>query len=190
MSPRRREQGKCPHGPEARIRFIIGCVANIILALGANLGDPEQAFRRALNSLADDHELVATSRLYRTRPVGPPQPEFLNMAAILDVACPLVGFLDRCLRLEVEAGRERENEVRWGPRVLDLDLCLARGVIHRGPLLVLPHPRLHERSFVLAPAAEIAPGWIHPLIGRTLEDLAREAERREPGGILGVERFI
>jgi len=175
--------------PGSEFRFIIDCVANIILALGANLGEPEQAFRRALDSLADDHQLVATSRLFRTRPVGPPQPEFLNMAAILDVACPLVGFLERCLRLEAEAGRERENEARWGPRVLDLDLCLARGVIHRGPLLVLPHPRLHERSFVLAPAAEIAPDWIHPHLGQTLAGLARKAEERDPDAILGVEAF-
>jgi len=164
-------------------------MAKILLALGANLGEPERAFRRALAELEEDHELVATSRLYRTRAVGPPQPEFLNMAALFNVASPLVRFLERCQQLEVEAGRTREREVRWGPRVLDLDLCLARGVIHRSPHLVLPHPRLHERAFVLAPATEIAPDWIHPLIGRALAELAREAEERDPNAILGVEAF-
>ena len=164
-------------------------MTQIILGLGANIGDPERAFRRAVESLARDHRLVASSRLYRTRPVGPEQPDFVNAAVLFDPRCPLIEFFDLCQRLEMEAGRKRLHEDRWGPRPLDLDHCIAHDVIHRSPRLTLPHPRLHERVFALAPAAEVAPDWVHPLIGRTLADLAHEAEQKDPGAIIGVEAF-
>ena len=90
--------------------------------------------------------------------------------------------------MEAIAGRDRVTEVRWGPRPLDIDLLLIRGVIHRGPRLELPHPRLAERAFALVPAAEIVPDWIHPIVGRTLRELAYEAGARAPGAVWKVEK--
>jgi 2-amino-4-hydroxy-6-hydroxymethyldihydropteridine diphosphokinase len=148
----------------------------ILIGLGGNLGDPPTAFRAALEALGRRAGVVAVSALYRSEPVGPPQPRYSNQVVRLEVDGPLVGVLDTCQRLESEAGRDRTREQRWGPRPLDLDLLMAPGLVCRGPRLTLPHPRLHERAFALVPAAEIAPEWVHPLLHRTLADLARDID--------------
>jgi len=149
----------------------------LLLGLGGNVGDPPGAFRAALSALGLEHRLVALSRLYRTEPVGPPQPRYWNMAARLELEGPLLGLLDTCQGLERQAGRERSSEVRWGPRPLDLDLLVSPGVVHRGPRLELPHPMFHRRAFALVPAAEVAPAWVLPGSVRSLEELAAEASR-------------
>ncbi len=161
----------------------------LLLGLGGNIGSPEEAFRAALLSLGLEHEILALSHLYRTRPVGPEQPDFFNLAAVLDLGCPPSEFLESCRRLEADAGRDRESEQRWGPRVLDLDLLLAESVVCRGPSLVLPHPRFHERAFALAPAAEVAQDWMHPILGLTVGDLADTALRADPEAIIEVLSF-
>lgn len=162
---------------------------NLLLGLGGNIGDPEGAFRKALLSLGRMHRVLAVSRLYRTRPVGPEQPVFLNLAATIELRGPLPTLLADCHCLEEESGRDRSCEQRWGPRALDLDLLLADSVVCRGPKLVLPHPRMHERVFTLAPAAEVAPEWMHPLLGSTVAALLESASREQPDAIVGVESF-
>jgi 2-amino-4-hydroxy-6-hydroxymethyldihydropteridine diphosphokinase len=152
----------------------------IVIGLGANLGDPERAFARALAELDREHRVAAVSSLYRSRAVGPDQPDFLNLCALLDLEQPPLALLARCLALESEAGRDRSREQRWGPRVLDLDLLIARDVVHRGPRLELPHPRLAERQFALAPASELVGGWLHPSAGITVAALLDRASRRTP----------
>lgn len=152
----------------------------LLLGLGGNLGDPPRAFRVALAALGREHRVTAASRLYRTEPEGPPQPRYWNMVVRLDLERPLLDLLDTCQGLERAAGRERSGEGRWGPRPLDLDLLASPGVVHRGPRLELPHPRFHRRAFALVPAAEVAPGWVLPGSGRTLEELAVEATRGGP----------
>jgi len=161
----------------------------LLLGLGGNISSPEEAFRAALLRLGLKHQILALSRLYRTRPVGPEQPDFFNLAAVLDLGCPPYEFLESCRRLEADAGRDRASEQRWGPRVLDLDLLLAESVVCRGPSLVLPHPRFHERAFALAPAAEVASDWTHPLLGLTVGDLADDALRADPNAIIEVLSF-
>jgi 2-amino-4-hydroxy-6-hydroxymethyldihydropteridine diphosphokinase len=162
---------------------------HLLIGLGGNIGDPEGTLRRALVSLSEEYRVVAVSRLYRTRPVGPEQPDFSNVAAVIELRRSLPALLATCHRLEEESGRNRSRERRWGPRALDIDLLLAEGVVCRGRKLVLPHPRLHERVFALAPAAEVAPEWTHPLLGRTVRRLADDARERDPGAIVEVLSF-
>jgi len=161
----------------------------ILIGLGGNLGEPRKAFAQALEGLAIEGRVLAVSRLWRTRPVGPSQPEYLNAAALIDWAAGPRSLLDRCRELEAATGRDRAQEERWGPRTLDLDLLIVASMVCRGPDLEIPHPRLHERRFALEPAAELAPDWIHPLIGLTIEELAERERQREPDAILDVSSF-
>ena len=164
-------------------------MVRVVLGLGSNMGDSRKAFSECLQTLAAEGRVIAVSRLWRTRAVGPPQPDYLNAAALVAWPAGPRALLGRCLELETAAGRDRSAEARWGPRVLDIDLLLAELVVCRGPILALPHPRLHERRFALEPAAEVTPNWTHPLLGRTISDLANEARNREPDAILEVSNF-
>ncbi|HMM21543.1 MAG TPA: 2-amino-4-hydroxy-6-hydroxymethyldihydropteridine diphosphokinase [Selenomonadales bacterium] len=130
----------------------------IILGLGSNVGDREGNIRAALEALAryPDIELIAVSSLYETAPVGfTDQPDFLNAAARISTALEPLELLQVCLGIERDLGRVRE--VKWGPRTMDIDLLIYDAVELASEQLTLPHPRLHERCFVLVPLAEIAP---------------------------------
>jgi 2-amino-4-hydroxy-6-hydroxymethyldihydropteridine diphosphokinase len=149
------------------------------VALGSNLGDREAVLRRALASLAATPgvERVQASALYETEPVGPPQGPYLNAVAALDTALDAFALLARLRELERESGRVRGPE-RNAPRTLDLDLLLFGGDCIDTPELTVPHPRLHERAFVLVPLAELAPDAKHPrLRARISELLARLPDR-------------
>jgi len=161
----------------------------VVLGLGGNVGDSQRIFSDCLETLATDGRILKVSRLWRTRAVGPRQPDYLNAAAIVEWPTGLHSLLARCHELEAGAGRDRGLEERWGPRALDLDLLLAETAVCRGPELELPHPRFHRRRFALEPAAEVAPNWVHPLLGLTIEALAEEARQREPDAILEVLSF-
>jgi len=161
----------------------------ILIGLGGNLGHPKVAFEQALKALAEEGRVMSVSRLWRTRPIGPSQPDFLNAAALIDWPAGPKRLLDRCREFEAAAGRDRAQEERWGPRILDLDLLIARSAVCRGPDLEIPHPRLHERRFALEPAAEVAPNWVHPILGLTIEALAENARQSEPDAILEVMSF-
>ena len=128
------------------------------LSLGGNEGDVTGAFRLALKRLASTPgvEVVARSGVWRTPPWGKTdQPDFLNMAAALRTRLSARGLLDLCQDIEREGGRQRHE--RWGPRTLDIDIITFGDAHVDEPDLVVPHPRAAERSFVLAPLAEIAP---------------------------------
>ena len=146
--------------------------ADVLLALGSNLGDRDAALRRALGSLATAGvEVSRVSAFIETAPVGGPrQDDFLNAAAHVRTTLTPQALLELLKRLEAEAGRDFEA-VRWGPRPLDLDLLLYGEQCVETASLTVPHPRLHERRFVLVPAVEIAPDWVHPRLGRTLREL-------------------
>jgi 2-amino-4-hydroxy-6-hydroxymethyldihydropteridine diphosphokinase len=143
----------------------------VAIALGANQGEPPGAFARALAALSRDARVLARSRLYRTAPVGPPQPDYINAAALLETELPPGALLERLLALERAEGRDRAREIPGGPRPLDLDLLLYGDLCIDSAPLVVPHPRMHQRRFVLAPLSEIAPGLVHPGSGETIAAL-------------------
>jgi 2-amino-4-hydroxy-6-hydroxymethyldihydropteridine diphosphokinase len=145
------------------------------VGLGANLGDRERALRAAVGALAAEHgvELVAVSTLRDTEPFGvDEQPRFLNGVVALDTSLPARELLDLLLALEQRFGRVRVPG-EHGPRTLDLDLLLYGGEEIDEPGLTVPHPRLHERRFVLEPLGELAPGLVVPGRGDVESLLAR-----------------
>lgn len=136
------------------------------VALGANLDDPADQVERAFPELArlTQTRLVARSALYLTKPVGyTEQPDFINAVALIETALSPRQLLDELLAIEQRHGRRRE--FRNAPRTLDLDLLLYNGLVMHEPGLTLPHPRMHERAFVLAPLVEIAPDCLIPGVG-------------------------
>jgi 2-amino-4-hydroxy-6-hydroxymethyldihydropteridine diphosphokinase len=143
--------------------------STVYLSLGGNLGDPAKSMGAALRMLdADaDTRVTGVSSLYRTPPWGKlDQPDFLNAAAAISTGLAPRALLDLCLDAERRLKRVREE--RWGPRLIDIDiLVFGDRVIHETGLEV-PHPRMLERAFVLAPLAEIAPGLV--VGGRSVAD--------------------
>lgn len=129
------------------------------LGLGSNLGDRAAHLRLALSGMPD---LVAVSPVYETEPVGGPpgQEPYLNVVAELDTALSPRALLALAHRLEEEAGRTRT--VRWGPRTLDVDVLLVDDLVVNDEDLVIPHPRLWERRFVVEPLADLAPELVPP----------------------------
>jgi 2-amino-4-hydroxy-6-hydroxymethyldihydropteridine diphosphokinase len=136
--------------------------ASTYLALGSNLGDRLATLQRAVDLLAGRPgiEVRRSSRVYETEPVGPPQPAYLN--AVIEVRTDLAprDLLAACLAVETELGRVRAE--RWGPRTLDVDVLTYEDRFVDEPDLVIPHPRMHERAFVLVPLLELEPDPVLP----------------------------
>ena len=151
------------------------------IALGSNLpstyGPPEANLREAMTRLTTLGRVTAVSTFHVTDPVGYlDQPRFLNAAALLDTNLPPLDLLHQLLSIEQAMGRDRSTAPPKGPRIIDLDLLLytdehGAGHILQTPELTLPHPALHQRRFVLAPLAEIAPTLQHPTLRQTIANL-------------------
>ncbi|MBI3095354.1 MAG: 2-amino-4-hydroxy-6-hydroxymethyldihydropteridine diphosphokinase [Rhodocyclales bacterium] len=149
------------------------------IALGANLGDPVATVQAAILALRElpQTEFAAASSLYRTAPVGlRHQPDFINAVVELIAVAPAPTLLQALFEIEARFGRRRS--VKNAPRTLDLDLLLYGDELSDDPDLTLPHPRLHERAFVLAPLAEIAPQLVIPGRGAVAELLLRCADQQ------------
>lgn len=142
-----------------------------VLGLGSSLGDREAALRLAVRALDADPltRVVASSRLYRTQPVGAAGGHFVNGAVKVSTHHSARGLLALCKRVEAVAGRR--PSIRWGDRVLDVDILVFGTRLRRGRALVLPHPGLLERRFALVPAQEVAPDLVVPGDGRPLSEI-------------------
>jgi len=143
---------------------------NAAFGLGSNLGDRRVHLEAAVRGLAAAGEVVRVSSFRETVPEGgPPQPDYLNAAMIVATERAPRELL--ALAREIERREGRKRGVRWGPRTLDIDLLLCGDLVLTEPDLILPHPRLKERLFVLEPLAEIALDWPVPGLGRTVGQL-------------------
>jgi len=155
----------------------------VFLALGANLGDREANMRRALELLAERCPVTAASSLYRSEAVvpkgAPPGPEYLNAAVEASTDLPPLELLRFVKEIERRIGRRPAE--RWAARPIDIDILLYGDEIVETRELVVPHERMAERPFVMAPLAELAPDVVHP-VGETIGELARRA------GSAGTER--
>jgi 2-amino-4-hydroxy-6-hydroxymethyldihydropteridine diphosphokinase len=142
----------------------VGREHKAFVGLGANLGDRRASLDRALELLSGDGtRVVAVSRYRETDPVGyVDQPRFLNAAALVETELSPRDLLDRLLAIERELGRVRGEGPRFGPRTIDLDLLLYDDAVIEEPMLSVPHPRLHERRFVLEPLHELDPALVVP----------------------------
>ncbi len=149
------------------------------IALGSNLGDRQAVIDAAVRDISqvDGTRLIELSSILETAPIAPDESQrslggaYLNAVAEIETELPPRELLNRLLEIEQRHGRVRRDDERWGPRTLDLDLLLYGDLVLDEPGLTVPHPRLHERDFVLRPLAEIAPHLVHPTLGRTVQYL-------------------
>jgi 2-amino-4-hydroxy-6-hydroxymethyldihydropteridine diphosphokinase len=146
------------------------------IALGSNLGDSLYILKSALHVLAETPgiQVQAQSPVYQTVAVGPPQPDYLNLCALLLTRLDPKTLLATLLSVETQFGRVRRE--RWGPRLLDIDLLLFDDFVLSQPGLDIPHPRMAQRAFVLVPLSDIAPDWIEPCSGQTIATLAQQVD--------------
>jgi 2-amino-4-hydroxy-6-hydroxymethyldihydropteridine diphosphokinase len=162
----------------------VGTVAAV--ALGSNLAAPVGTCDRAANlreavaRLGDLGRVMAISSFYDTAPVGYlDQPRFLNGAVLLETELEPEELLEGLMEIERAMGRDRTGVIAKGPRVIDLDLLLFGGLVLETTALTVPHPAMRERRFVLEPLAEVAPGMVDPVTGRTVAELLVELGSRE-----------
>ena len=160
--------------------------ARALVSFGANLGEPARQIKEAVARLRKNKKIrfQKASSFYLTEPVGPvPQPPFVNAVAEWATELEPEEVLGILLRVEREMGRERT--LRWGPRAIDLDLLLFSDRIVEIPGLNVPHPRMHERRFILEPLAEVAPEAVDPRSGKSAAELLAGL----PGGGPWVRRL-
>jgi 2-amino-4-hydroxy-6-hydroxymethyldihydropteridine diphosphokinase len=148
-------------------------MAIVYVGLGSNLGDRHKNCLRAIE-LLKQHGLLVTkqSSLYETEPWGlTEQPEFVNMAVEIETELAPEALLALLKNIEKDMGRR--NTVRWGPRIMDLDILLYDDIIMNTDALTIPHPLMHEREFVLRPLSEIAEEKVHPVLKKKIGDLLK-----------------
>jgi len=146
------------------------------IGLGSNLGGRRKSIHAAVDALRAEEGIfnIDLSSLHETEPVGGPdgQENFLNAAAMIETILSADALFELMQEVENQLGRQRLQH--WGPRTIDLDLLLFDDEVIRTSNLVIPHPRMHERMFVLAPLVEIGPRAVHPIIRKSVTELFRE----------------
>jgi 2-amino-4-hydroxy-6-hydroxymethyldihydropteridine diphosphokinase len=158
-----------------QIELTKSTMQTIFLGLGTNLGDRAANLQAAIAGLAEKLVVTAVSPLYQTPPWGiTDQPDFLNLCLAAETELPPAELLAFVKNLEVELGRQPTE--RWGPRLIDIDILFYASQIVETETMTIPHPRLAERAFVLRPLADIAPDFVHPVLGETIAALAGKVE--------------
>ena len=148
----------------------------VYLGLGSNLGDRQQNLQTAVDELGKIIKLTAASAVYETPPWGvTDQPAFLNACVRGETELEAEALLDEIKQIEQTVGRTKTY--RWGPREIDIDILFYGDEIISSQRLTIPHPRLHERDFVLVPLNDIAPGIIHPKLGQTLTQMLNQFDQ-------------
>jgi 2-amino-4-hydroxy-6-hydroxymethyldihydropteridine diphosphokinase len=145
---------------------------NVFIGIGSNQGDKHQNISSAVDLLRQRPQILIqrVSSLYRTEPVGfKEQDWFLNGVLCVATELPAEALLRATMEIEQSLGRLRSAQ--WGPRTIDLDLLFYGSLQLESSCLTVPHPRLHDRRFVLVPLVEIAPEWVHPVLDRSMRDL-------------------
>ena len=151
-------------------------MSQVILLLGSNLGDKQQHLRNGIASLAARVSISDVSRIYNSAPFGgPAQPWFLNIAVRGATRLEPIELLRFVKAIEKAEGRN-DDEVRWGPRPLDIDIILMGGLVFRSPELTIPHQSMAERRFCLVPVSEIAPDLAVPPDGPTVRELLERCQ--------------
>jgi 2-amino-4-hydroxy-6-hydroxymethyldihydropteridine diphosphokinase len=149
----------------------------VYLALGANLGERTSNLRRAVEALPPAVSVLARSPVYETPPWGlADQPDFLNMVIKGETRLAPLELLKFLKRLERALGRV--PSIRYGPRLIDVDILFYDELVLDTPELTLPHPRLHERAFVLVPLADLAPALVHPVLGKPVSALLADVDAK------------
>ena len=147
----------------------------VYVGLGSNLGNREANLTRAITRIdaCEDICVKVKSGFYETKPVGgPPQPDYLNCAIALETVIEPQALLKEFKEIEKELGRK--PGVRWGPRIIDLDILLYGDVVINDHNLKIPHESMHKRIFVLEPLCEISPDIRHPVLGKKISELLKE----------------
>ncbi|MGB9824124.1 MAG: 2-amino-4-hydroxy-6-hydroxymethyldihydropteridine diphosphokinase [Candidatus Hydrothermia bacterium] len=145
----------------------------VYLSLGSNLGEREQNLNRAINELYKLGKVLAISHFFETKPYGyHNQPDFLNCAVALETSLSPELLLEELKGIEKELGRE--NKGRWRERIIDIDIIFYDHIVYKSETLVIPHPDMQYREFVLRPLAEIAKDFIHPVLKKSIETLLEE----------------
>ena len=155
----------------------------VYLALGSNLGNRLDNLKQAIAALTPQLEVKSKSQVYETPPWGyEDQPKFLNQVIKAETYLDPERLLKHLKRLEVALGRKASFPN--GPRLIDMDLLFYDDLVLNKPSLVIPHPRLHERAFVLLPLMDIAPELVHPVTGKTVREMAEQCNME------GIEKFV
>jgi 2-amino-4-hydroxy-6-hydroxymethyldihydropteridine diphosphokinase len=145
-------------------------MTTVYLSLGTNVGQRRQNLARAVAGLGEVMEITAVSPIYQTPPWGlTDQPDFLNLCLAATTSLTALDLLHFTRQLEIDLGRKKT--VRWGPRLIDIDILFYDDKISYSDELTIPHPQIAQRAFVLVPLADIAPDLVHPETGQTVREM-------------------
>ncbi len=153
----------------------------VYLGIGSNLGNRRKNVEKSFDLLKAEKEIRIKKRssLYETKPVGgPKQRDFINAVVLIETTLAVKPLLKVLKSIESKLGRKKDAKI-WGPRVIDLDILVYEQVVLKSKLLTVPHPMMHERFFVLAPFAEIAPEFKHPILKKTVGELLAELKKND-----------